>query len=239
MKVKKKFDKIDIILLIILILIISLVILLFSYAKFYVDSINDTTTTTIDGNFDCLDVSMNETGVVSLNKNYPVTDNYALLNFTPITINMTNNCTTGDIPYGLSLANLYQTALDYDTSYIPASKIRIKVLKAIDDGAETTLIDTDFLSNVSIFATTSVAYKYTMTHYNSYEAYSLYSVKDLYNIDLNTISSNQSVIYKIYLWIDYYEGDPNRVGGEEYDNSTQGLKFASSVAVTLNVDNNS
>ena len=41
MKVKKKFDKIDIILLIILILIISLVILLFSYAKFYVDSIND------------------------------------------------------------------------------------------------------------------------------------------------------------------------------------------------------
>ena len=86
MKVKKKFDKIDIILLIILILIISLVILLFSYAKFYVDSINDTTTTTIDGNFDCLDVSMNETGVVSLNKNYPVTDNYALLNFTPITI---------------------------------------------------------------------------------------------------------------------------------------------------------
>lgn len=232
----KSISKVDIILAIILLLIISLVVMLFSYARFYVQGVNNATTTTIQGTFDCLELSTNQTGVLTLNKNYPVTDNYALANFTPVTITMTNNCSasTAAIPYILSLATLYQKTLDYNTLYIPANKVRVKILKTVGTEAETTKVDTNFLSNVPVFTTDSLGYKYTMTHYNGDATYANYTVKDLYNIDEATIASNQSVVYKVYLWIDYYEGDPNRVGGENYDNTTQGLKFETSLAVTLN-----
>lgn len=235
----KSINKVDIILAIILLLIISLVIMLFSYARYYAEGVNSTTTSTIQGSFECLDISTSQTGVLSLNKNYPVTDNYALENFTPVIVTLTNNCSasTSAIPYILSLANLYQKSLDYNTKYIPSNKIRLKVLKTVGAEAETTKIDTNFLSNVSTFTTDSNAYKYTMTHYNNDETYKDYSIKDLYNIDVTTISSNKSIVYKVYLWIDYYEGDPSRVGGEDYDNTTQGLNFESSLAITLNANN--
>ena len=233
---KKRIRKIDIILILILIMIIALIGLLFSYARFHVESINDTTTTTIRGTFECLDVNYNEEGVIGLNKNYPVTDAYALENFTPINVTITNNCSSEATPinYTMSLATIYEKTKNYVEEYIPEGKIKIKVLKNVGAGTEYTKYNINYLSNIDKFSTDSLSYSYIMSHYNSETIYQNYNVKDIYNLDMNTISSNETINYKIYIWIDYYEGNPEQTENEEYDNSTKGKIFETSVALTIN-----
>ena len=65
-----------------------------------------------------------------------------------------------------------------------------------------------------------------------------YDTVNTYVIDNNSLASNNTSTYYIKLWIDYYEGDKdayidpkNHIKGNEYDNSTQGQKFASVISL--------
>ena len=234
-KNKHKLSKINLILGLILLVVVFLIILLFSYAHFKVNTNNNATASTVQTDFACLDVSFNQTGAINLNKNYPVTDAYALANFTPITATITNNCSSEQVNYVLSLSSIYLKADNYDTSYIPDSKIRVKALKQVGTNTESTLKDTRYLSELSTLDSTSKSYKYISSFYNTDSNFTNYSLKNTYQVDSSTIEANSTVTYKIYLWIDYYEGAPGRTSNEEYNNSTQGLKFKVSSAVTLNI----
>jgi biopolymer transport protein ExbD len=234
-KNKHKLSKINLILGLILLVVVFLIILLFSYAHFKVNINNNATASTVQTDFACLDVSFNQTGAINLNKNYPVTDAYALANFTPITATVTNNCSSEQVNYVLSLSSIYLKTDNYDTSYIPDSKIRVKALKQVGTNTESTLKDTRYLSELSTLDSTSKSYKYISSFYNTDSNFTNYSLKNTYQVDSSTIEANSTVTYKIYLWIDYYEGAPGRTSNEEYNNSTQGLKFKVSSAVTLNI----
>ena len=234
-KNKHKITKVDIILGLILVVIVFLIILLFSYAHFQVETINNVTTATVQGDFECLDVSFNQTGAINLNKNYPVTDDYALANFTPIEATVTNNCSTNAVNYVLSLSSIYLKSANYDTGYIPDTKIRVKTLKQVGTNTESSLKGPVYLSNLSQLDRSSNSYKYISNFYKTDSSYTNYNLKNTYKVDSSSITANTTVKYKIYLWIDYYEGAPNRVSNDEYNNSTQGLKFSASAAVTLNI----
>ena len=234
-KNKHKITKVDIILGLILVVIVFLIILLFSYAHFQVETINNMTTATVQGDFECLDVSFNQTGAINLNKNYPVTDDYALANFTPIEATITNNCSTNAVNYVLSLSSIYLKSANYDTGYIPDTKIRVKTLKQVGTNTESNLKGPVYLSNLSQLDSSSNSYKYISNFYKTDSSYTNHNLKNTYKVDSSSIAANTTVKYKIYLWIDYYEGAPNRVSSEEYNNSTQGLKFSASAAVTLNI----
>ena len=232
---KHKITKVDIILGLILIVIVFLIILLFSYAHFQVETINNMTSATVQGDFECLDVSFNQTGAINLNKNYPVTDDYALANFTPIEATITNNCSTNAVNYVLSLSSIYLKSANYDTGYIPDTKIRVKTLKQVGTNAESSLKGPVYLNNLSQLDNSSNSYKYINNFYKTDSNYTNYNLKNTYKVDSSSIAANTTIKYKIYLWIDYYEGAPDRVSSDEYNNSTQGLKFSASAAITLNI----
>ena len=232
---KHKITKVDIILGLILVVIIFLIILLFSYAHFQVETINNMTSATVQGDFECLDVSFNQTGAINLNKNYPVTDDYALANFTPIEATITNNCSTNAVNYVLSLSSIYLKSANYDTGYIPDTKIRVKTLKQVGTNAESSLKGPIYLNTLSQLDNNSNSYKYINNFYKTDSNYTNYNLKNTYKVDSSSIAANTTIKYKIYLWIDYYEGAPDRVSSDEYNNSTQGLKFSASAAVTLNI----
>ena len=227
---KHKITKVDIILGLILVVIVFLIILLFSYAHFQVETINNMTSATVQGDFECLDVSFNQTGAINLNKNYPVTDDYALANFTPIEATITNNCSTNAVNYVLSLSSIYLKSANYDTGYIPDTKIRVKTLKQVGTNAESSLKGPIYLNNLSQLDNSSNSYKYINNFYKTDSNYTNYNLKNTYKVDSSSIAANTTIKYKIYLWIDYYEGAPDRVSSDEYNNSTQGLKFSASAS---------
>ena len=193
------------------------------------------TSATVQGDFECLDVSFNQTGAINLNKNYPVTDDYALANFTPIEATITNNCSTNAVNYVLSLSSIYLKSANYDTGYIPDTKIRVKTLKQVGTNAESSLKGPIYLNTLSQLDNNSNSYKYINNFYKTDSNYTNYNLKNTYKVDSSSIAANTTIKYKIYLWIDYYEGAPDRVSSDEYNNSTQGLKFSASAAVTLNI----
>lgn len=239
-KKKKLIKKTDLILVVILILIIALIGILFSYARFHVDAINNATTTTIKGTFECLDVNYNQDGVLSLNKNYPVSDAYALENFTPINVTITNNCSSETTPvdYALSLSTIYQKLKNYADDYISADKIRMKVLKTVGAEAEETIFDVNYLNKSKKFGESNSIYNFVSEHHQNDATYVNHNLKDVYKVDSGSLSSNQTINYKIYLWIDYYEGAPGRVENPDYNSSTQNKLFETSIAVTLNAVEN-
>ena len=234
-KIKKLFsNKVDIILLSIFIVIIFLIVMLFSYAYYSVDLATDTSNARLTAALECIDVDYSETGAISLNENYPVTDSYAFDNIEPIIVTVTNNCSTniGPVDYQISLSTIYKTLSNYVEEYIPAEKMRLLVTKTVGANFEGVKYNARYLTEAPLLSDNLKAYEYITNNFENDSSFDEYSIKDVYDIDLDSIENNQVNVYKIYLWIDYFEGDTTEQGLN--NNSTKGLKFESSVALTIN-----
>lgn len=219
------------------VVILILTGILISYAFFKADTISNSTTTNVTASADCIDITYSETNtIVGLDYNYPITDSYALQNITPVTVTLTNNCNNNvsSIPYKLIV-----TSLSDSTGYIPDSKIRINVKRSLNGGSDTELISSKYLSNVSTL-TSGNAYDNLMTDLNNRSNVSSYTNKTSYVLDSSTINATKNSVntYKVYLWVDYYEGDSQAYNGathdSSYDNSTQGLNFKSAISLVVN-----
>lgn len=208
-----------------------------TFAYYKVDTTFDSTLVDISASLECIDLELSSSGnTLSLSYNYPITDELAQTtgSITPVTISVTNNCSTSK-NYTLALSTLSLT--NSTSSYIEDSKIRFKVVKNND-----TYKSAAYLNSLGEVSTTNQAYKdLTGTNGELATKYPDYTVKKIYAIeDEQTILTNATNTYSIYLWVDYYEGDSNMYTGtssthdESYDNTTAGKKFAAAISLSLN-----
>lgn len=199
-----------------------------TYAFFTVTTTKTSTLGNINSATECINVSYSETGKISLDYNYPISDSFALSKITPVTVTVTNNCTNNAsaIPYTLAI-----TSLKKSSGYISDSAIRLNVSRKVGSNAESTLKSTNYLNSLTSL-TSGNAYTYLMNDLNSRNGMSSYTTKDSYLIDSSTVANNSINTYKIYLWIDYYEGDTTKTGLN--NNTTQGLDFASAISLVVN-----
>lgn len=209
------------------VIILILVGITVSYAYFKVN-VSESGTSSISAAADCIDISYSEENTIDLDYNYPVTDEYALANVRPVTIKVKNNCSNNidNVNYTLAI-----TSLANATGYISDNKIRINVKKQVGSAAESQLITSNYLSNLTNL-TSGNAYNYLVSDLASRTGISSYTNKTSYTIDSNSIANGVTNIYKVYLWVDYYEGDTTHTGLN--DNSTQNQKFASAISLVVN-----
>ena len=136
----------NVITIIILVTIIITTIISFSYAYFMVSTVSDSTLGSITSSLECLDISYSESTSINMANQYPVTDEYAINNYTPLTITVTNNCTnnTNDVNYLLALTTLK----DNSDNYILDNQMKILLKKQIDSNEEINSIFNEYLSNI-------------------------------------------------------------------------------------------
>ena len=116
------------------------VLLASSYAYFSVDTTNTNRLGNITSSIDCLGVVYSEENAISLDNNAPVTDAYALANYTPVTITVTNQCSNSTFYY------LTFSSLANSTGYIPDSKINIAADKKTGNESFYRVVNPKFVS---------------------------------------------------------------------------------------------
>ena len=207
-----------------------------AYAYFKVETTHSETLSNINVTMDCVDIAYSETGTIDLDYNYPITDTYAMANVKPVTVTVTNNCTanTENVNYTLAITSLSDGTTE---NYIQDNQIRMNVAKKAGNSSETTLINTTYLSNLTTL-TTGNAYTYLNSDLASRPGVTSYTTRKSYVIDTGSIGNGIINTYKIYLWVDYYEGDANAYEGEEhdttYDNTTENHDFAAAISLVVN-----
>jgi len=214
----------------VIILILAGVTITFAYYR------SQTSTSTTPTNFaatvDCFDISYNEINIINLDYNYPITDEYAVNNITPITVKVTNNCTNNleNIDYTLAL-----TSLSNDEKYISDDKIRMYVTRKIE--SEGVYLEADYLSDLTHLDSGN-AFININNDLDIRDGISGYKNRNSYVIDSSNLSNGITIIYNIYLWVDYYEGDKDVYNGAEhdtsYDNSTEGQQFLAAISLLVN-----
>ncbi len=199
-----------------------------TYAYFKASTSYDSTLGNVSGSLECINISYSEEGAIGLDYNYPISDAFALDNIRPVTVSVTNNCSSNvnAVNYALTL-----TTLNNGSNYIEDSKIRTNIKRKIGTGSETTFKNTSYLNSLTPL-TSGNAYTYLTEDLQTRANVSTYTNKTSYTIDNNTIANGQTNTYKIYLWVDYYEGDTTHTGLN--DNSTQGKNFASAISLIVN-----
>lgn len=199
-----------------------------TYAYFKVSTTNDSTLADVSASLECVDISYSEENTINLDYDYPISDDYALANVSPVTVKVTNNCTKNvkNVNYVLAL-----TTLNNGSNYIEDSKMRLAVKRQLGTNSETTFIATDYLSNLTKL-TSGNAYTYLTEDLANRSVTQGYTNKISYTVDSNSIGNGETNTYKIYLWVDYYEGDTTHTGLN--DNSTQGQSFTSAISLVVN-----
>lgn len=215
---------------IIMVVILIGVTIAVTYAYFSVSTSKSSTLSNIEATMECIDIKYSEVGKISLDYNYPITDTFALSNIVPVTVTVTNNCTNNSaaIPYTLAI-----TSLKTSTGYLSDGAVRFNVSRKVGSSAESTLKSTNYLNTLSKL-TSGNTYTYLMNDLNTRDGMSTYTSKTTYIIDDATIANNTINVYKVYLWIDYYEGDTTQTGLN--NNTTEGLDFASAISLVVNTD---
>ena len=233
----EKNNKIEyIIFAIIFVIVICALTFAATYAYFKVSTDKGSTLATVNASAECLDISYGKSNDINLDYQYPITDTYALNNVVPLTITVTNNCTnnTAAIPYTLAI-----TSLKNASGYISDNAIRMHVKKQTGNSSETVLKTTNYLSNATKL-TTGKVYDNIMSDLGKRTNANSYTTKTVYSIDSSTVANSITNTYKVYLWVDYYEGDANAYSGSEHDSSfdgiTEGLDFAAAVSLVVNVE---
>lgn len=229
----------------IIILVAFLVVITISatYAYFKVDVTKTQTMGNLSAAIDCIDISYSETDIIDLDYNYPISDDYAMTNIVPVTIKVANKCinNTEHLNYTLSLTALSNTDTE-DVKYITNDKIRLSVKRTLDSDAETTFKEVNYLSNLTPL-TSGNAYSYLTGDLDNRDSTKAYTNRKSYIIDSSTIGNGKTNIYKVYLWVDYYEGDykmydtvnyPDYEHDEMYDNTTQDKRFAAAISLVVN-----
>ena len=194
-----------------------------SYAYFSVDTTNTNKLGNIIGNIDCVGVVYSESGTIDLDNSTPVTDEYALANYTPVTVTVTNNCSNQQSYYFTfsSLANA--------TGYIPDNKVNIAVEKRTGNNSFYRIVNPKYVSYLVEVPETNSFKSTLMADLNRRDETKSYTNKKSYVLDHDYISSGETKTYKVYLWIDYYEGDETHTGLN--NNTTQGLLFKGSLGI--------
>ena len=215
----------------ILVAILFLIGIGVSYAYFSVEVETLESLTTINAKTACLDVSLTEANTISLSNQAPIKDADAE-NLTPVTVTVTNNCTTGeDIYYSLLF-----TSLKNSSGYVPDNKARILVKRNLANAGEQVFKVTDYVSNLTNISSGAM-YTYVMNKMNS--QFSGYTTKTIYKIDSTSIGKGKSNVYKIYLWLDYWEGDTTLSGSNNNTTMNQDYRGNLSVIVNINKDSES
>lgn len=200
-----------------------------TYAFLQVEPTYSSTTGNVTALMECLDISYSET-TFDLDYNYPISDDFALSNnnITPVTVQVKNNCTSNNtaIDYTLAL-----TSLSNSSGYISDNKIRINAKRKLGSESETTVVNTDYLSNLTELNSGN-AYTYLTQDLDNRPSVSPYANRTSYIIDSNSIANGATNTYKVYLWVDYYEGDTTHTGLN--DNSTEGQNFAAAISLVVN-----
>lgn len=213
------------VIILVLVLLISAVTVSYAYINVVSES-NNSANTTVSGKTECVNISLEnvDSTTYSLTYNYPITDTFAASNVKPIKVKITNSCAAGQsaIDYTVVLTTLADKASS-DT-YIPASKIKVKVDKQIGSNNKANMITTSLLNKVKLLPDNSTTKtilnnkladkKFTETYYEHYV------------LEKGQIASNTSITYETYLWIDYNEGNENE--------STQGKNFKTIISVVVN-----
>lgn len=208
--------------------ILILVGITITYAFLQVETTYSSSLGNVNAAMECINISYSESDTIDLDYNYPITDSYALTNVTPVTVQVKNNCTNNltAINYTLALTSLANTS-----GYIADNKIRVHTKRKLNEADETALVSTKYLSDLTKL-TSGNAYTYLTEDLNSRESVSSYAEKTSYTIDSGTIANGETNTYRVYLWVDYYEGDTTQTGLN--DNSTEGQNFAAAISLVVN-----
>lgn len=207
-----------------------------TYAYFKITTSYSSTLNSISATADCINISygeentMDEEHVVNLDYNYPISDTYALEKIDPVIVTVKNNCTSNISDVGYSLAI---TSLANSTGYISDDKIKIHIKRQLGTEEETTFRSTGYLSGRTML-TSGSTYNYLMDDLSNRANISSYTNKTSYILDSETIANGETNTYKIYLWVDYHEGDITHSGLN--DNSTQGQNFAAAISLVVNAE---
>ncbi len=217
----------------IIILVVVLIISTVSVAYAYVSLLNNEekeANASITGKTDCINIQLEPAGSVpGLTYNYPITDDFATTGdkVKPVTITLKNICTEAgkSVDYTVALSTLSSTATASTT--IPDSSIKIKAVK--NTGTDTTIINSQILSGNGVKKITNAKTTYNLLNdkLNADNNAKAYTIRNHYVIESGKLASNSSVTYKVYLWIDYDEGN-------EDNNATQGKNFASVLSAVIN-----
>lgn len=220
-EVKRNGNKSYIFYVVVLITVLMILGITVSYAFINVmDSTHTSTTTTVGGKTECININLSETAVTSLQYNYPISDTFAASNITPVKIVLNNTCSgQNPINYSLIMTNLTNSS----ATYIPASKIKIRVTKS---GATADLIGAKLLNGLTTLKSTTTTYTYLMDKLNATGSVTAGYTKTPYVIESSTLASGASVTYSAYLWIDHGEGGTN--------NSTSNQTFKSIFSIVVN-----
>lgn len=211
------------------------IIIAASYAYFLIGTANVNNLGNISATIECLNISIDEDHPISLENQYPISDEYALANLIPVTISVTNNCSTNlnDINYTLTL-----TSLSDATGYISDSKIRTYITRNLNNAGLETLKSANYLNTLNVVSSGNI-YNSVSSSLNVNNDTKDYANKTIYRIDSRLIGNGETNVYNIYLWVDYYEGDSGVYNGEAhdttYDNTTMGLEFKASINTIVNV----
>ena len=225
-------------------------------------SSESSSTTAITATAECFDVTLSDTdGAVSSDEhstlslgdyNYPITDEFAVgngnekqANITPMTVTVKNNCTTGttNVPYKLILST-FKSSTDGDSNtMIDDSKMKVKITKKEDSGTETTLSNEDKkkiseLTELTQEGNGNINLKEQLEEaIRSKSSSSNLTLNKSYVIDNGTVGPGKTNTYKIYVWVDYYEGctaDEVNSNGSNCNGSTAGKSFKALVSAIIN-----
>lgn len=233
------------------IFVLSLVLLgiASSYAYYKLSIATDSTKTNANVKTDCIDISFtddtvkNEDGSYKLDYNYPITDSFALSNVSPITIKVKNNCSANvsDVYYSLVLTTLRSEASSAKNGYMNDDVVRFNIKKQIGEDV-TEVKETNYLNTLSKINPDGTNYQLLINEFikNNIDISNITP----YIVESGQIANNEEITYKIYLWVDYYEGDSAMYGPSPavHDTSKDGstknkeLKTLVSLLVNLNED---
>lgn len=217
------------------VLVLIVVAVAVTYAYFLITTSKEESISEVNAQMACMDFTYSETNTIELEYLWPISDEFALANLTPVTITVTNNCENSEdsINYVLALTNGVIAA--EEEMFLKGDTIRIYATKKVDTNEEEELIKTDYLNSLTVLEPGNAA-----DYVNAYLK-SLMGVDDLeavgflatnYVIDDSTLASKSTVVYNIYLWVDYYEGDTTHTGLK--DNTTEGKIFAGIISGAIN-----
>jgi len=226
-KIIKKFKKAHAMYLIIFIIIIILMGIALTYAFIKVNT-STSTLPNITASAECINITYSESTTLGLDYNYPISDKFALENVKPVTISIINTCTNNIAPLKYTLGI---TSLSNTSGYISDNKIRILAKRKKGSELESVVKSTRYLNSLNRL-TSGVIYDHLMTDLNKRPGVSAFTNKTTYIIDSSTVGNGNINTYKVYLWVDYYEGDTTHTGLN--DNSTQGQNFAAAISLIVN-----
>ncbi len=229
---------------VIFVLALALLGIASSYAYYKLNVEDSKSKTNVKIETDCIDVSFEDQTeqVNELSYKYPITDEFALSEngVKPITLKVKNNCTnnTGTVPYVLTLASIQN-----GESTLEDSKVRYHVKKQKTGEEEAVLKTTNYLNKLEKLTEGSQAY--TLLTGELANNNRLVGNTTPYIIDTGDLGNNDEITYKIYLWVDYYEGDSqmyeageHQHDSEKYDNSTKNKTFKTISSILINTSIN-